>query len=601
MTLSNEDFNQQDSNDDMPTLSCCMIVKNEEKFLAQCLDSIKDVVDEIIIVDTGSTDNTVEIAKQYTDKVYFHEWQNSFSEARNYSLQFATCDWILQIDADEELEQEDIPMLYKALKAADKKEDVNAIFVALYNELSSGESKHYFQRIFRRGKAHYEGIVHNQLIYEGKAMATEIKFRHYGYNLSQEGMAKKHERTGNLLRQQIEENPTNTFARMNLVRIYRNQRNFDKAIETAKTALELYSDKMTPYQRQMIKCDMANCMIQAGQHDSAEKVCLQVLEENPNNLDVTFALALVYQMTGRYQSAISRYRQFLMTQRDEKRHTRFNLLIVDTYTSSDKAWNNMGLCYQKTGQLDSAINAYQKAVEENPESNVFYKNLSHVYLQKGEIDKARNVLEEAVGLDIADYTVYFRLGDIHLRKGELRFALEDYQKVIELNPNNISAYNRLGKVFLQMGNLEQAENWLERVVNLAPEFGKNKKVDSLLVDTLINLANIKTKTGKKKESLEIIDQISKFNLSDENIYLNLANLCVELEEYKKAIGIFESYLKSNPTDSKALTDLATCYAEIGNYRSAMIGYKASLKMNPTNIQAMKNLKALEGKISEMER
>ena len=585
--------------DDMPTLSCCMIVKNEEEFLAQCLDSIKNVVDEIIIVDTGSTDNTVEIAKRYTDKVYFHEWQNSFSEARNYSLQFATCDWILQIDADEELVQEDILMLRQALKVADKKEGVNAIFVALYNELSSGQSKHYFQRIFRRGKAHYEGIVHNQLVYEGEAMATEIRFLHYGYNLSSEDMKKKHERTGDLLKNQIEENPTNTFARMNLVRIYRNQRLFDKAIDEARTALELYSDKMTSYQRQMIECDMANCLIQVGQHDSAEKICLQVLEGNPNNLDVTFALALVYQMTGRYQEAISRYRQFLMTQRDERRHTRFNLLIVDTYTSADKAWNNIGLCYQKTGLLDDAINAYQQAIDENPKRDAFYKNLSHVYLQKGEIDKSMDVLEKIIDMDMADDAVYFRLGDLHLRKEKLEQALEAYQKVVELNPNNISAYNRLGKIFIQMGNLEDAENRLEQVINLAPELGKVKKIDPLLVDTLIDLAKIKAKTGRKEESLEIINQISKSNPSDENIYLNLANFCIELEEYKKAVALFETYLKSNPTDSRALTDLATCYAKIGNYESAIIGYKASLRMNPTNIQAMRNLKALEQKISEI--
>ena len=90
-------------NNGRPSLSACMIVKNEEKFLAQCLNSIKDAVDEIIIVDTGSTDKTVEIAQSFGAKVYHHPWRNSFSEARNHSLSYATCDWILQIDADEAL------------------------------------------------------------------------------------------------------------------------------------------------------------------------------------------------------------------------------------------------------------------------------------------------------------------------------------------------------------------------------------------------------------------------------------------------------------------------------------------------------------------
>lgn len=95
--------------DNIPLLriSLCMIVKNEESSLGRCLESIKDEVDEVIIVDTGSTARTVEIAKEYTDKVYFHPRQNSFSEAQNHSLRYATVDWIFQINTDEELFAED--------------------------------------------------------------------------------------------------------------------------------------------------------------------------------------------------------------------------------------------------------------------------------------------------------------------------------------------------------------------------------------------------------------------------------------------------------------------------------------------------------------
>ena len=113
-----------DSKDEAPTLSCCMIVRNEEQFLLQCLESIKDVVDEIIVVDTGSADRTVQIAGEFGAKVYHHPWNNDFSEARNVSLSYATCDWILIMDADEELEQEDGPLLLSLLKS----DEYNAIF-----------------------------------------------------------------------------------------------------------------------------------------------------------------------------------------------------------------------------------------------------------------------------------------------------------------------------------------------------------------------------------------------------------------------------------------------------------------------------------------
>ena len=87
----------------IPKLSLCMIVKNEEKLLPGCLESAKDFVDEIIIVDTGSTDKTIEIAKQYNAKIYEHPWENNFSKHRNQSISYATSDWILYLDADEEL------------------------------------------------------------------------------------------------------------------------------------------------------------------------------------------------------------------------------------------------------------------------------------------------------------------------------------------------------------------------------------------------------------------------------------------------------------------------------------------------------------------
>src|SRR3989338_2128361 len=97
----------------MPTISLCMITKNEEKYLEQCLNSVKDLVDEIIIVDTGSTDKTKEIAKDFCKKFavegkfFDFKWIDDFSAARNESLKHAAKDWILVLDADEVIEKSD--------------------------------------------------------------------------------------------------------------------------------------------------------------------------------------------------------------------------------------------------------------------------------------------------------------------------------------------------------------------------------------------------------------------------------------------------------------------------------------------------------------
>ncbi|WP_097014062.1 glycosyltransferase family 2 protein [Anaerocolumna aminovalerica] len=90
----------------MITISACLIVKNEEKILARCLDSIKDIVDEIVIVDTGSTDKTKDIARNYTDKIYDFQWIDDFAAARNFSFSKASKDYIYVADADEVIDQE---------------------------------------------------------------------------------------------------------------------------------------------------------------------------------------------------------------------------------------------------------------------------------------------------------------------------------------------------------------------------------------------------------------------------------------------------------------------------------------------------------------
>ncbi len=90
----------------MVTISVCMIVKNEEACLGKCLDSLKGIGDEFIVVDTGSTDNTINIAKEKGAKVYNFQWTGDFSDARNYAFSLATCDYIYSADADEEIDEE---------------------------------------------------------------------------------------------------------------------------------------------------------------------------------------------------------------------------------------------------------------------------------------------------------------------------------------------------------------------------------------------------------------------------------------------------------------------------------------------------------------
>ena len=186
-------------------LSVAMIVKDEEHNIRRALESIKDVADEIIVVDTGSTDRTPEIVKEYTDKLYFHEWQNDFSEARNYSLQFPTCEWVLRYDADEEASEEFRKGIREFLKL--QKKEINTIYLPIISYLDIDLTKTEvasIPAIFRRGTISYKNIVHNQAVYKPKIVHANFPILHYGYIWTRALKKKKYERTDNLIREHLQ-------------------------------------------------------------------------------------------------------------------------------------------------------------------------------------------------------------------------------------------------------------------------------------------------------------------------------------------------------------------------------------------------------------
>ena len=148
-------------------LSVIIIVKDEEDRIAGCLDSVKDIADEIIILDSGSSDNTVEICKQYSDKVFETDWPG-YGQQKQRALSKASGVWVLSIDADERL----TPGLSDEIKAVIKTEPEEVAFkmqwavVAFGTQLNHGRSARYVGRLFRREGASFTAdIVHEKVLF----------------------------------------------------------------------------------------------------------------------------------------------------------------------------------------------------------------------------------------------------------------------------------------------------------------------------------------------------------------------------------------------------------------------------------------------------
>ena len=159
-------------------MSLCMIVRNEEEVLARALTCAKSFADEIIIVDTGSADKTVEVARAFTDKIYHFEWQNDFSAARNYSFSKASCALVMWLDADDVVEDEDCKKIC-ALKEQMKDYDMACLLYAAAFEDGRPAYTYYRERIFNRAsKFEWQGAVHEAIAMRGRVLYSDAKICH---------------------------------------------------------------------------------------------------------------------------------------------------------------------------------------------------------------------------------------------------------------------------------------------------------------------------------------------------------------------------------------------------------------------------------------
>ena len=164
----------------MATISLCMIVKNEEKVLARCLDSVKSAVDEIIIVDTGSSDKTKEIALKYTDKVYDFEWIDDFSAARNYAFSKGSMDYLMWLDADDVVSPENCEKLIELKENLSGVDIVMVRYNTAFDENGNPTFSYYRERIVRRGLTHqWKGRVHEVIECKGITLYSEIAINHH--------------------------------------------------------------------------------------------------------------------------------------------------------------------------------------------------------------------------------------------------------------------------------------------------------------------------------------------------------------------------------------------------------------------------------------
>ncbi|KIX13490.1 tetratricopeptide repeat-containing glycosyltransferase family 2 protein [Dethiosulfatarculus sandiegensis] len=295
-----------------PGLSLVVIAKNEEKDLPRALDSARAYVDEIILVDTGSTDRTVEIAEAYGSRVYHHPWQNDFSLHRNQALAYATCDWVLQLDADEALDQAtaiELPALM-----ADKR--YNGYMVEIQNLFTNGE-KTIFQwpRLFRnRINARYYRKVHNQVEIPGRIGQSRLVLFHYGYSGDNSTLKAKQARRVPMMQAWVQESPEDYEARYYLAQTLVAQPDtLEEAIEQAAKGLELaYSQKIDQHSLSRLYLPLLQGLSQLERHEKVVQKGIEWSQLVPNHPDPHMFLARAFLGLSQWQKVDVAARNFFV-------------------------------------------------------------------------------------------------------------------------------------------------------------------------------------------------------------------------------------------------------------------------------------------------
>lgn len=347
----------------MISISLCMITKNEEKCIENCLKSVHDIVDELIIVDTGSDDNTIEIIKKYSNTIYNFKWINDFSAARNYSFSLATKEYILWLDADDVLLEEDrVKLIELKNNLCDTTDYVGMMYDYSFDD--NGNCTYSFRRnrLVRNFRGFYwDCFMHERLNVWGNHEDYDIHITH----------TRKHDNN----KRNIE-----NFRNKMLENYYLNPREtyyyggelfaggyYDDAIRVLENFLELdYNDN---YDKVNALIKLADCYSNKGDYEKAIKYCTNTFNYEIPRAEVCYKLGYCFQKLQKYYEAIFWFKETLHSNSPNE-----NFMKVDNSWINYLPYQQLCCCYYEVGDLKNSFRYNELAASEIPNDYYVIKN-----------------------------------------------------------------------------------------------------------------------------------------------------------------------------------------------------------------------------------
>ncbi len=383
-----------------------MIVKNEERFLAQCLSSVADVVDEIIVCDTGSTDRTVEIAESFGATVIHREWRNDFAWARNQSIEGARFRWIMFLDADEELTPASKPALLQVKHAEAYHE---AIWVRCFNESDdyrgTGAMSHALIRIFPNcPEIRFRGLIHEFPSVNNSADGLQgrmapISIIHHGYLKDVVAQRNKGARNLEIVRAAAEREPDDPFHWFNLGSTAFLVDDFEQARDALEKMREINAGRMRGFIPNGLSLLSEVYGDKLGDAKKSEEIARECLAIAPHYANAHFQLGKALVSQRRYEEAREAY---LAAIEDGKyAHLQF---VLDDQVYIWKAYSEIGASYVAQGDEKSGSEWFQKGLDNAPNVEPLMVNLARCLDRQQRFDEAEGVFRRAFETHHSDMT-----------------------------------------------------------------------------------------------------------------------------------------------------------------------------------------------------
>ncbi len=544
-----------------------MIVKNEEEMLGQCLESVREIVDEIIVVDTGSKDKTVEIAESFGARVYHHPWENDFSKHRNQSIDYATGDWILILDADEELLRAD----FDTLRQATAQTSCDAVSISVHNKhLRTGEITSFLPSIrLWRSKlgAKYEGIVHNELRLppDCRVLRADVRVIHYGYGLDWEKMKKKIARSKTLLEKQLEENPDNAFANFNYAQLIRGEHKqpppeaCQEILKYAGRAVKNTSPSVRGKRHihLMALDQMTSAYFYLRDYEKAEETARRALKIAPDYLDSMFALGNIYAGRRDLDKAINAYNRYIdaADKYDPGEETTSYILLHGS--SQPRACFNIGLAYEELGRNAEAEENFKRILKYCDTFQDLYSHLALVSLRLGNYSAAEEYSRKRLQENANDNNARQLLARACYRQRKFTDARAICRQLLEISATDTIAMELLIAVERADNDDESALTWIEELLDLEPD----------------NIAGLREK----------------------------ADIFAARDETDKALALYEKLHQLQPRNAEFLNDLANCYFRMDEFKEAVRFYSEALAIRPQLMPSLRNLGLTYFKLGERDK